>query len=69
VKKTREIIRYCMTTSLSARQVARALGISRTVVATTIAPPEEREVGSEKDAHGRHILYACIVYRTRKGKG
>ena len=36
VKKTRDIIRYGMTTTLSARQIARALGISRTVVATTI---------------------------------
>lgn len=36
VKKTRDIIRYSMTTALSARQIARALGISRTVVATTI---------------------------------
>ena len=36
VEKARDIIRYRMTTTLSARQIARALGISRTVVATTI---------------------------------
>jgi len=36
VKKSRDIIRYSMTTVMSERQIARALGISRTVVARTI---------------------------------
>jgi transposase len=36
VKKSREIIKYGMTTALSERQIGRALGISRTVVARTI---------------------------------
>ena len=37
VKKVRDIIRYSHTTDLSARQIARALGISRTVVAKTLS--------------------------------
>jgi biotin operon repressor len=36
VKKARDIVRYGMTTALSERQIARALGVSRTVVARTI---------------------------------
>jgi len=36
VKKVRDIIRYDHTTDLSERQIARALGISRTVVAKTL---------------------------------
>ena len=36
VKKVRDIIRYSHTTDLSERQIARALGISRTVVARTL---------------------------------
>jgi len=36
VKKVRDIIRYNHTTDLSERQIARALGISRTVVARTL---------------------------------
>jgi transposase len=36
VKKVRDIIRYSYTTDLSVRQIARALGISRTVVAKTV---------------------------------
>ena len=34
--KVRDIIRYGQTTDLSERQIARALGISRTVVARTL---------------------------------
>jgi transposase len=36
VNKVRDIIRYRQTTNLSERQIARALGVSRTVVAKTI---------------------------------
>ena len=36
VKKVRDIIRYGQTTDLSERQIARALGISRTVVTRTL---------------------------------
>jgi transposase len=36
VKKVRDIIRYRATTDLSDRQIARALGVARTVVAKTI---------------------------------
>ena len=36
VNKVRDIIRYGQTTDLSERQIARALGISRTVVARTL---------------------------------
>lgn len=36
VSKVREIIRYGCTTELSERQIARALGVSRTVVAKTL---------------------------------
>ena len=36
VNKVRDIIRYSQTTDLSERQIARALGISRTVVARTL---------------------------------
>ena len=36
VKKVRDIIHYSHTTDLSERQIARALGISRTVVARTL---------------------------------
>ena len=36
VKKVRDIIRYGHTTDLSERQIARALGISRTVVTGTL---------------------------------
>jgi len=36
VKKVRDIIRYGHTTDLSERQIARALGISRTVVTKTL---------------------------------
>ena len=36
VNKIRDIIRYGQTTDLSERQIARALGISRTVVARTL---------------------------------
>ena len=36
VNKVRDIIRYGQTTNLSERQIARALGISRTVVARTL---------------------------------
>ena len=36
VNKVRDIIRYNHTTDLSERQIARALGVSRTVVARTL---------------------------------
>ena len=36
VSKIRDIIRYRMTTELSERQIARALDVSRTVVARTL---------------------------------
>ena len=36
VNKVRDIIRYGQTTDLSERQIARALGVSRTVVARTL---------------------------------
>ena len=36
VNKVRDIIRYGQTTELSERQIARALGISRTVVAQAL---------------------------------
>jgi len=36
VNKVRDIIRYGKTTDLSERQIARALGVSRTVVARTL---------------------------------
>jgi transposase len=36
VKKVRDVIHYSHTTDLSERQIARALGISRTVVARTL---------------------------------
>jgi len=36
VKKVRDVMRYSHTTDLSERQIARALGVSRTVVAKTL---------------------------------